>query len=235
MIATLLNLVLPRVCAACDELCASTDDIICDACWVRLPRFAHPQCPRCGHPTGAYDCPFCPRLPPFVRSARSVCWLPHATSSSIVHALKYAGWERVAEGIARRIARLDWPVDVLAERAAIVPVPLAPARLRERGFNQSERIATALAPHWGIPVWSDLVVRTRATTTQTRLTPSERSANVHRVFAVAPDARARLRGQHLIVLDDVITTGATMNEVATALFEGGARTISYVTFGRART
>ncbi len=231
----LLDLVLPRVCAACDALSGRSEDIICDACWARLPRFAHPQCARCGHPTGAYACPFCPLLPPFVRAARSVCWLPHPTSSAIVHALKYAGWERVAEGIAARLARLSWPADVVAERTAIVPIPLARARRRERGFNQAERIATALAPHWHVPVWPDTLVRTRATATQTRLTPSERSANVHGVFAVAPDTRALLRGAHVLLLDDVITTAATMNAAATALFEGGVRTVSYVTFGRART
>jgi ComF family protein len=231
----MLDLLLPRVCVACDALCGSTDDLVCDACWVRLPRFAHPQCDRCGHPTGAYACPFCPLLPPFVRAVRSVCWLPHPTSSAIVHALKYAGWERVAEGIATRLARLTWPADVVAERTAIVPIPLARVRERERGFNQSERIARALAPRWRVPVWPDILARTRATATQTRLTPSERSANVHRVFAVAPDARERLRGAHVVLLDDVITTAATMNAAATALFEGGVRTVSYVTFGRART
>ena len=78
------------------------------------------------------------------------------------------------------------------------------------------------------------MLRTRSTDTQTRLTPSERSANVLRAFRVRDGSRERLRGLHLVLVDDVLTTGATMNACATALFDSGARTLSYVTFGRAR-
>lgn len=77
--------------------------------------------------------------------------------------------------------------------------------------------------------------RTRATPSQTSLTPGERLANVHRAFNCADDAAALVEGQHLILVDDVFTTGATLNACATALFEAGARTLSYLTFGRART
>lgn len=132
------------------------------------------------------------------------------------------------------MSRLSWPPDVSSERAALVPVPLAPARERERGFNQAALLADALAAYWRIPVWPDVVLRTRSTDTQTRLTPSERSANVLRAFSVNDGARERLRGLHLVLVDDVFTTGATLNACATALFAAGARTLSYVTFGRAR-
>ena len=151
-----------------------------------------------------------------------------------MHALKYHEWPSAAQGIAGRIARLAWPIDVVAERAALVPVPLAPVRERERGFNQAELIANALAVDWRIPVWRQLVMRNRATETQTRLTPAERSANVHRAFGVCESMSESVRGRHLVLVDDVITTGATLNACATALFDAGARTISYVTFGRAR-
>ena len=151
-----------------------------------------------------------------------------------MHALKYHEWQSAALGIAARMARLAWPIDVLAERAALVPVPLAPVRERERGFNQAQLIADALARHWCIPVWSQLVLRKRATDTQTRLTPAERSANVHRAFSVCDGMSEFVRGRHLVLIDDVITTGATLNACAAALFEAGARTISYATFGRAR-
>ena len=151
-----------------------------------------------------------------------------------MHALKYHEWQSAADGIAGRIARLTWPVDVLAERAGLVPVPLAPVRERERGFNQAQLIADALAVHWHIPVWSHLLQRKRATKTQTRLTPGERSANVHRAFSVCDGMSESVRGRHLVLVDDVITTGATLNACAAALFDAGARTISYATFGRAR-
>jgi ComF family protein len=176
-------------------------------------------------------------LPPFVRAARSACWLPHEVGSAVVHALKYHGWTCAARAMARRMARLSWPHDVVIERAALVAVPLAAVRQRERGYNQAALVADSLSAHWRIPVWRDVLRRTRATRTQTRLTPGERSANVRDAFEV-PDgpqgARDRIRGLHLVLVDDVLTTGATLNACAAALFNAGARTISYATFGRAR-
>jgi len=118
------------------------------------------------------------------------------------------------------------------ERAGLVPVPLAPGRLRERGYNQSAALASALASHWNVPLRDDLLERGRATTTQTRLTPGERHRNVSGAFRARAD-RASLRGLHLVLVDDVVTTAATLNACAAALHSGGARILSYVTFGRA--
>jgi ComF family protein len=155
------------------------------------------------------------------------------SGAEIVHALKYAGWHAIADGIAERMARLAWPEDVLEERSIIVPVPLSDARLRERGYNQSARIADALASRWGIPARGDLLIRARATETQTKLTPEQRLANVSNAFRVAARAASAFRNAHVVVVDDVITTAATLNACAAALFAGGARIVSYVTFGRA--
>jgi ComF family protein len=233
-----VDLFLPRICVACERPAVAGDgSLVCALCWARLAQLSSPRCARCGHPTEGRDCRFCATLPPFVRAARSVCWVPHDVGSAIVRALKYHGWTGAARDMAARMARLDWPQDVVAERAALVPVPLAAARERERGFNQATLLCEALSAHWRIPAWSAALKRTRATRSQTRLTPGERSANVHGAFAV-PDGprgvRDRLHGLHLVVVDDVLTTGATLNACATALFDAGARTISYVTFGRAR-
>ena len=162
-----------------------------------------------------------------------MCWLPAGTAGPIVHALKYGGWTATAAGIADRMSRLAWPADVIAERTALVPVPLARQRERERGFNQSALLASQLAPRWGIPVWDSVIARGRATQSQTRLTPSERAGNVVGAFHATAGARAMLRGAHVILVDDVITTGSTLNACAETLFEAGARILSYVTFGRA--
>lgn len=134
-----------------------------------------------------------------------------------------------------RMARTGWPADVLAERAALIPVPLARERHRERGYNQSELLARVIAGSWSLPVWTDVLTRRRKTKTQTRLTPGERLANVAGAFSVATGAERRLRGAHLVLVDDVITTAATLNACAHALYDAGARIISYVTFGRARS
>lgn len=150
-----------------------------------------------------------------------------------MHAFKYGGWHGVAGEMAERMARLAWPIDVVEERAAVLPVPLASSRERERGFNQSERLASAIAERWNVPVWRDVLERARATRTQTRLTPEERLANVSGAFRVVDGKRQALRSAHVVLVDDVVTTAATLNACAAALVVGGARIVSYLTFGRA--
>lgn len=234
-VGALLDLVLPRACAVCAGLLNDADrGIVCGRCWTRLRLLPSPRCARCGHPVRRAECRWCALLPPFVRAARSVCWTGAGTASDIVHALKYHGWPRVADEMAVRMARLDWPVDVQMERTALVPVPLAAARQRERGFNQSAVLAKALARHWAIPVWEDLLQRTRATSSQTRLTPGERLSNVSGAFSVTPRASTdALRGAHLVLVDDVVTTASTLVACAATLHAGGARIVSVVTFARA--
>jgi ComF family protein len=159
--------------------------------------------------------------------------MDQGTGAAMVHALKYSGWSAMAVPMAARMARIDLPDDVVRERTALVPLPLSPVRERERGYNQAERLASALASHWKLPVWREVLHRTRETRSQVRLTPSERAGNVSHAFASAPAFRARLRGAHIVLVDDVITTASSLNAAAAALAEGGARIISYLTFGRA--
>lgn len=232
--AALIDLLMPRACVACDGLLDAGDrGVVCGRCWARVRVLPAPRCERCGHPIVDAPCAWCALVPPFVRAVRSVCWIPGGSAAAIVHALKYGGWYAVAEAMAARMARLDWPVDVVAERRALVPIPLAAARERERGFNQSALLARALAAHWGVPAWEHVLHRTRVTASQTRLTPEDRRHNVFGAFRVAPSARGELAGAHVVLVDDVITTGATAGECARTLFDAGARIISIVTFGRA--
>jgi ComF family protein len=115
----------------------------------------------------------------------------------------------------------------------LIPVPLAPRRERDRGYNQSERLAAALGALLRHPVRTDQVRRVRDTSTQTALTPEERRANVIGAFEAAADV-ARVAREHTFVLvDDVFTTGATLLAVAEALAGAGATRIEAVTFGRA--
>lgn len=234
-LAAALDLLLPRACVSCESLVPGGDTgIVCSLCWSRLPFLPFPQCDRCGHPIRSTACPWCELLPPFVRAVRSVCWMPVEPAASIVHAVKYGGWTEVAAGMAERMSRLAWPRDVVEERSAIVPIPLAPARARERGYNQSALLADGLAARWRIPVWRDTVLRSRATRSQTELTSEERVGNVAGSFQLSEQDRDIIRGHHLVLVDDVVTTAATLNECARVLYSGGARIISYVTFGRAR-
>jgi ComF family protein len=232
--AALADLLLPRACTVCERgLDHGERGLVCGRCWTLLPGLPWPRCDRCGHPTYGEKCRWCDLLPPYVRAARSVAWAAGDVGLGVVHALKYGGWHRVAGEMATRMARCDWPLDVAEERTALVPVPLSAKRERERGYNQSERLARALAPAWRIPVWSDVLTRTRHTETQTRLAPGERLRNVTGAFSARASARDSLHGAHLVVVDDVVTTAATLNACAAALCAGGARIVSFVTFGRA--
>ena len=218
---------------SCDMLMTRSDKgVVCGLCWSRLALLPAPQCDRCGHPLLGDVCRWCELLPPFVRAVRSVCWMPMEPASNIVHALKYEGWSAVARELAERMSRLSWPRDVVDERKALIPVPLASARKRQRGYNQSALIARVLGERWRLPVWENAVQRTRETGTQTRLTPEERRANVAGSFCVT-GKEGDLSDAHLIIVDDVVTTAATLNGCAKVLYDAGARIISYVTFGRA--
>ena len=229
-----LALCFPRVCALCERPLAERDrDALCSLCVTRLELLGAPRCDRCGHPGVATSCHWCHVLHERVRVARSLCWMTGGTGAEFVHALKYSGWHVLARPMAERMSRLDG-LRIASERAVLVPVPLARTRERERGYNQSDLLARVIGRCWSIPVWSSALERTRQTPTQTALTPQQRLANVAGAFSVMGAYRARVRGAHLILVDDVITTGATMNACAAAMFAAGVRSVAYVTFGRAR-
>jgi ComF family protein len=167
---------------------------------------------------------------------RSAAWLSEGAQQA-VYALKYGGLPRITDDLATAMAPLRPGTD---GPSALIPIPLAPKRLRERGYNQSEVLARALARKWRIPVLPDLLVRTRETPTQTALTPGTRLANVAGAFSVAlggrltPGRRPGVsRDTTLILVDDVFTTGATLAEAARALEQAGATRVMGVTFARA--
>ena len=227
-----LDLVLPRVCLLCERLLGEQHGLVCGRCWLTLPVLPRPACDRCGHPTYGRACRWCSLLPERIVGARSVCWVPDGLGGELVHKLKYGGWVGLGDALAERIVRLGRPWRA-TEYPLLVPVPLGAGRLRERGFNQSAVLACALARRWRVRVDEGVVVRARETESQVRLTPAERSANVHNAFVAGPAARVA-RGAHVVLVDDVVTTAATLNACAAAAFAAGAITISYVTFGRAR-
>jgi len=200
-----------------------------------------PWCERCGQPEPLFGaCRVCCDWPPTFRHARSAVWLDPAARRA-VHLLKYGGLPRIADDLAAAMARVPLP-----NRAAalLVPVPLSPRRQRSRGYNQSVRLARALARHWRRPM-SDLLIRTRETVTQTALTPASRLANVAGAFQVRSGERGMRNGTLLdcsafqisystfVLVDDVFTTGATLAAAARALQDAGALSIAAVTFGRA--
>jgi ComF family protein len=235
----LLDLVFAPVCVACDRAIPTVDGarLICRVCWARARPLPAPHCPRCWEPLRqprdpATACPLCPQLPPGVRCVRSAfAMLPPV--SDMVHALKYRGWEAAAEPMGARLCEVPWPADVRDEARLVVPVPVSPSRRRQRGYNQAELLATAYAERAGRTCEPELLLRVRATETQTALHPDERRANVAHAFAVAAGRAPQLHREHLLLIDDVWTTGATALACAEALLGEGARAVSVLTFARA--
>jgi ComF family protein len=238
------QLLLPAECLLCRGLLpwAHADALVCPVCRHRWRAVRPPWCPRCGQPEPHFGpCRLCADWPPALRTVRSAVWLD-AAARPAVHALKYGGLPRIAEDLSDAMAQhLPTPDPA----ACLVPIPLAPQRLRERGYNQSERLVLALARRWLLPVRLDVLRRRRETATQTALTPAARLANVAGAFeARIADCGLRNGGVNsqsaiknpqsaIVLVDDVFTTGATLAEATRALAQAGAHEIAAVTFGRA--
>lgn len=178
-----------------------------------------------------FRCQECLEWPPGLRSARSACLLHHP-ADALVHQLKYRGWKALGAFMAERLAAVPLPGDVAAESRLVVAVPTTEARLRERGYNQAEVLARAFAAATGRSLVPALL-RAPGTSSQTTLQPVARMANVAGAFRLADATENEIAGEHLLLVDDVLTTGATVVACAETLMVAGARCVSVLTFARA--
>ena len=230
-----LSVVFAPACAACGELLEHpTRGPVCATCWHSILPLTPPLCNSCGDPLPTWRvisvplarCPRCRRAQRDVDRARAIGSYDGALRA-IVHALKYEGRRSLARPLAELMK--DRGADVLAGSDGLVPVPLHHSRRRTRGFNQ----ALDLARHLGLPVWQALR-RVRATPTQTGLPASQRHRNVRDAFALTQVGRG-LAGSTLVLVDDVSTTGATLEACARALKKAGVREVRALTAARVVT
>lgn len=232
LLEPLLATLFPCRCAGCQaSLRQPTLAPLCANCWRSVPRHPGPLC-GCGWPLPAGipgPCGRCRRgLSVF---GRGFSFGPYSgTLRDLVLELKYRNRRRVAERFAELIESDPQAAEILADGGVLVPVPLHPRRCRERGFNQSELLATALAGRSRLPIAPRALVRRRDTATQTGLSAAQRRENVRGAFAIRD--RAKVAGRIVVLVDDVLTTGATVRECAAALLEAGARSVRVLTVAR---
>jgi len=226
-----LDLLFPAVCPLCSaRLGAGRRDPVCGHCWTSFARLAPPLCQVCGLPVAseslAGPCPTCREIVPPFDSARAAAVYGGGVREAI-HGLKFGGRRSLARPLGDLVA--EQCAAALADHPdALVPVPLARRRERERGFNQAGLLAERLGETQGLRVRARWLVRLRATPPQSELTASARAVNVAGAFVAAP----AVAGRHVVLIDDVITTGATVSECARALRAAGARRVGVLAVAR---
>ncbi len=224
----MLDLIYPPRCVV--EACGAPGHWLCPRCTGAIAALPHPRCAWCGAPRDAVDgCPDCGgEPPPFERATAAGVYAPPLRDA--IRALKYRHVRPVAPVLGRLAAAAHRAAaDAAAPRAVVVPIPSHPRRAAERAIDHTRLLADAVGTALALPVRTDLVVRTRHTRPQVGLTRSERRANVDGAFAVA----GAQGPQSVILVDDVMTTGATARACAAALRGAGVAHVAVCTVARA--
>lgn len=230
-----LAYIYPEACQLCGTQRAKLEDgLVCSHCWQQVRFIKPPFCNRCGLPfdgaiTTPFECSNCRELTLHFSSARSAV-VAKGVVLEAIHRYKYQQAMWFEPFLADLLIREALPALREASWDYVVPVPLYPARQREREFNQAELLGAHLARALKIPLNTNRLCRVLPTSTQTRLTREERAANVRRAFALRDDAK--LHRERVILVDDVFTTGATTNACARILLDAGADEVCVWTVAR---
>lgn len=229
----LLDAVLPPLCLKCHAVVAEPGTL-CPACWQRIGFLAPPWCACCGRPFEVDPgpearCGACLTRPPGFDRARAVLRYDDESRPLLLR-LKHGDRLEGAGAYAHWMARAG--ADLLDGADLLVPVPLHRWRLALRRYNQAAVLALALGRRSGVAVAPDLLRRPRATPSQGHLGPEARRRNVAGAFTLARGA-AGLAGRRVVLIDDVMTTGATVEECARVLRRGGAASVAVLTLARA--
>ena len=217
----------PKRCPVCHEVVEEKGELVCDICRTRLPYVREPACRKCGKPLLTEEqeyCGDCTRKRHYFRQGKAPFFYDEIMRASIAR-FKYGGRREYAafyaEEILQRCAKemLFWKGEVL------VPVPLHSSRRKVRGFNQAELLAKEISRRTGIPVDAGLLKRTRKTHVQKELNDQERLANLKNAFSVR---KGKIPYKNVILVDDIYTTGSTIDEAARILRENAVQTIYFL-------
>lgn len=225
------DFIAPPHCLVCRTAIGESGSL-CFACWTALRFIEEPCCPRLGIPfpydpgAGQVSAAALADPPSWIRARAAVAY--DDASKPIVHALKYRDRHEAVLLMARLMARAG--AQLIAEADLVIPVPLHPMRLWRRRFNQSALIAQRLCPDRPIAYQPMILKRVRSTRPQVGLDHQARRKNVRGAFIVAERDRIRIAGRKIVVVDDVMTTGATASACTAALQKAGAASVDILTF-----
>ena len=223
----LLDLISPRLCVICGHRLSVTEEVICSKCNLHLPRTFFQQDPY----ENVMAKLFWGQIP--VERATALFYFEaHAETANIIYELKYKNHPEIGEVMGRMMAKELQPSGFFDGIDAIVPVPLAKKRQRQRGYNQSVEIARGVSAVTQLPIYNKVVRRTVFEGSQTNKGRWERNENVEKVFQLADDDN--MDGKHLLIIDDVVTTGATVIACAKELVKVGNVKVSVLALGLAK-
>ena len=229
-----LNLLYPPSCLACHGA-TSAPDTLCTTCWRQVRFIERPYCERLGTPF-AQDLgpgllsPEAMADPPVWARARAVAGFDEGPARQLVYRLKYYDRMEIARPLGRWMARAG--VELLEEADLLVPIPLHRVRLANRRFNQSMALASTISESCGVPVEALALERARRSPPQVGLSRIQRAANVQGAFRVPQDKRHLVEGRRIVLVDDVLTSGATSNAAARVLLRAGAAQVDLLVFAR---
>lgn len=236
--ARALDLIFPPSCLSCRKAVAE-HGALCPACWSDIAFIERPYCERLGSPfdqdmgaPGMISLEAAANPPAFNR-ARAVARYDSDKARALVHRLKYSDRLELAEPLGRWMARAG--AELLSQADVLVPTPLHRLRLVARRFNQSAALAAVVARESSVPAEMLALERVKATAPQVGLTRVQRAANLQGAFRVRDDHSVRIAGKNVVLIDDVLTTGATANAATRALLRAGAARVDVLVFARAVT
>ena len=227
-----LDLALPQLCPACRETVEGRG--LCASCWSKLSFITRPYCERLGIPFVYDPGPGILSMeaiadPPSYNRARAAVRFDEI-SRALVHALKYGDRLDLAPMMGRWVAQAGH--ELLADADALVPVPLHWRRQWARRFNQSAMLAATISAASGVPIAAGALKRDKATVQQVGLSRAERGDNIQGAFRVPETGKAAVAGRRLVLVDDVLTSGATVEGCARALLRAGAANVDVLIFAR---
>lgn len=222
-----LDLIYPRRCPVCDEIVIPKGAMICLECRSKLRYIREPRCRKCGKQLHSMEKEFCydceKRKHLFVRG---IALYDYQGIKESIYRFKYKGRAEYAEFYGIDIAEKFGEEIRAWNPDALIPVPLHSSKLRKRTYNQAELLAEKIGKELSIPVYGKYVQRTRATRAQKELDDVQRQKNVERAFNIAGND---VKLKKTVVIDDIYTTGSTIDSVAAALLESGVEEIYFVT------